>query len=144
MKRPIYWMFSSPNGSFQALVYLQRYTRDTVDRLLNDYVRTFIDKLGEEQRQLNGVRLNDAARAADKTKAAKDLIKIEKMLKEIRDWNETSSYPWPKGALNWTSTTALRPIISNFQVPLCQFQASKRKRNSSCCEKTTLNACRRP
>jgi hypothetical protein len=92
-KRPIYWMFASPNGSFQALVYLHRYTRDTVDRLLNDYVRTFIDKLEQEQRQLNGIRLNEAARASDKTKAAKDLIKIEKMLKEIRDWERNVLLP---------------------------------------------------
>jgi type II restriction/modification system DNA methylase subunit YeeA len=41
-KRPIYWMFSSPEGSFQALVYLHRYNRDTVSVLLNDYVREFI------------------------------------------------------------------------------------------------------
>ena len=44
-KRPIYWMFSSPEGSFQALIYLHRYTRDTVNLLLNDYVREFIGKL---------------------------------------------------------------------------------------------------
>ena len=26
-KRPIYWLFSSPNGSFNALIYMHRYTR---------------------------------------------------------------------------------------------------------------------
>jgi hypothetical protein len=51
-KRPIYWMFSSPEGSFQALVYLHRYTRDTVHLVLNDYVREFIGKLEEKHRQL--------------------------------------------------------------------------------------------
>jgi type II restriction/modification system DNA methylase subunit YeeA len=38
-KRPIYWMFSSPKGSFQALVYMHRYRSDTVSVVLNDYLR---------------------------------------------------------------------------------------------------------
>jgi type II restriction/modification system DNA methylase subunit YeeA len=29
-KRPIYWLFSSPKGSFNALIYMHRYTPDTV------------------------------------------------------------------------------------------------------------------
>ena len=30
-KRPIYWLFSSPKGSFNALIYMHRYT--AIDRL---------------------------------------------------------------------------------------------------------------
>ena len=37
-KRPIYWLFSSPKGSFNALVYLHRYRPDTVSVVLNDYL----------------------------------------------------------------------------------------------------------
>src|SRR5262249_20700569 len=29
-KRPIYWLFSSPKGSFNALIYMHRYTPSTV------------------------------------------------------------------------------------------------------------------
>ena len=34
-KRPISWMFESPKKHFRALAYLHRYTKDTVNTLLN-------------------------------------------------------------------------------------------------------------
>jgi len=92
-KRPIYWMFSSPEGSFQALIYLHRYTRDTVNLLLNDYVREFTHKLEERQRQLMGVTSNASARSGDRTKAVKELGKIDKMLKEVRAWERDVLLP---------------------------------------------------
>src|SRR5262249_40574287 len=92
-KRPIYWMFSSPEGSFQALIYLHRYTRDTVNLLLNDYVREFIHKLEEKHRQLTAVTLNESARPSDRTKAAKELGRIDKMLKEIKGWERDVLLP---------------------------------------------------
>jgi len=92
-KRPIYWMFSSPEGSFQALIYLHRYTRDTVNLLLNDYVREFIGKLEEKHRQHTAVTLNESARPGDRTKAGKELGKIDKMLKEIKTWERDVLLP---------------------------------------------------
>ena len=38
-KRPIYWMFSSPKGSFNVLIYMHRYTPDTVSNILNKYLK---------------------------------------------------------------------------------------------------------
>ena len=35
-KRPIYWLFSSPKGGFNALIYMHRYCQDTVSIVLND------------------------------------------------------------------------------------------------------------
>lgn len=92
-KRPIYWMFSSPEGSFQALIYLHRYTRDTVSLLLNDYVREFIGKLEERHRQLTAVTLNESARPGDRTKAVKELGKIAKMQKELKAWERDVLLP---------------------------------------------------
>ncbi len=92
-KRPIYWMFSSLEGSFQALVYLHRYTRDTVNLLLNDYVREFIGKLEEKHRQLTSVSLNESARPGDRTKAAREFGKIDKMFKELRAWERDVLLP---------------------------------------------------
>ena len=92
-KRPIYWMFSSPEGSFQAVIYLHRYTRDTVNLLLNDYVREFIGKLEEKHRQQTIVTLNESARPGDRTKAAKEISKIDKILKEIRAWERDVLLP---------------------------------------------------
>ena len=44
-KRPIYWLFSSPKGSFNALIYMHRYTPSTVSTVLNEYLREFKAKL---------------------------------------------------------------------------------------------------
>lgn len=40
-KRPIYWMFSSPKGSFNALIYMHRYNPSTVSTVLNEYLREY-------------------------------------------------------------------------------------------------------
>lgn len=92
-KRPIYWMVASPEGSFQALIYLHRYTRDTMNLLLNDYVREFVHKLEERQRHLTAIRLNESARTGDRTKAVKELGKIEKTVKELREWERVILLP---------------------------------------------------
>jgi hypothetical protein len=44
-KRPIYWLFRSPKGSFNALIYLHRYNPSTVSTVLTGYLREFIGKL---------------------------------------------------------------------------------------------------
>jgi len=93
-KRPIYWMVSSPEGSFQALIYLHRYTRDTVNTLLNDYVRQFIHKLEARHQELTAVTLNESSRPAERTKATKELGKIDKMLKELRAWERDVVLPF--------------------------------------------------
>lgn len=49
--RPIYWMVSSrpdSKASFQALIYLHRYTPDTLNTVLGDYLREFQAKLRTE------------------------------------------------------------------------------------------------
>jgi hypothetical protein len=92
-KRPIYWMFSSPEGSFQALIYLHRYTRDTVNLLLNDYLREFMHKLEERQRLLTATSQNEGARAGDRAKALKELGRIEKMRKELAAWEREVVLP---------------------------------------------------
>lgn len=44
-KRPIYWMLSSPKGAFRVLIYLHRYTPDTLNEVLNNYLHPYIQKL---------------------------------------------------------------------------------------------------
>jgi len=92
-KRPIYWMVSSPNGGFQALIYLHRYTRDTMNHLLDRYVRPFIDKLEQRQQTCTVISNDAAAKPADRTAAQKELIQLAKMLKEIREWERESLLP---------------------------------------------------
>ena len=53
-KRPIYWLFSSSKGSFNALIYMHRYRADTVSVVLNAYLRDFQQEL-HARRDLVGI-----------------------------------------------------------------------------------------
>src|SRR6202020_2610316 len=50
-KRPIYWLFSSPKGSFNALIYMHCYTLSTVSTVLNEYLREYVAKLRASMEQ---------------------------------------------------------------------------------------------
>ncbi|MEA3342009.1 MAG: hypothetical protein U9R15_18755, partial [Chloroflexota bacterium] len=92
-KRPIYWLFSSPNGSFNALVYMHRYRADTVSIVLNDYLREFRAKLTAHKRHLEHVERSAESTQRDKTKAVKEIVKIDKILAELQDYEDDVLYP---------------------------------------------------
>ena len=79
-KRPIYWMFSSPKGHFKVLVYLHRYTPDTLSRILNNYLREFMSKLSSEKERQQDIVVTGAPR-----EQAKALMEIDKIEKQIDD-----------------------------------------------------------
>jgi hypothetical protein len=92
-KRPIYWLFSSPNGSFNALVYMHRYRPDTVSVVLNDYLREFRTKLKARRQHLEHVERSAETTKRDKTQAVKEMEKIDKTLKELREYEDEVLYP---------------------------------------------------
>lgn len=92
-KRPIYWMFSSPRGSFNALIYMHRYNNDTVDVVLNNYLREFRTKLLARKESLEQVGISASASQRDKTQAIKTITKINKVLDEINDYEHDVLYP---------------------------------------------------
>lgn len=92
-KRPIYWMFSSPKGTFQALIYMHRYRADTVSVLLNDYLREFIRKLEAERGRLEKLSDDPAATQTQRTKALKDVGVIAKQLAELEEWEREVIFP---------------------------------------------------
>ena len=73
-KRPIYWMFSSPRGTFNALIYMHRYRADTVSVLLNDYLREFISKLEGERGRFEKLSDDLNASQGQRTKALKEMV----------------------------------------------------------------------
>lgn len=83
-KRPIYWMFASPKGSFQALVYMHRYTPSTVGQILTKYLREYIEKINAKIGQLD-----QSDRAADNRQADKYRAAVH----ELTDWERTVIYP---------------------------------------------------
>jgi type II restriction/modification system DNA methylase subunit YeeA len=92
-KRPIYWLFSSPKGSFNALIYMHRYQPHTVGTVL-EYLRDFKDeKLQTRKNHLEAVSISSSASQADKTKALKEVEKINKILAELDDYERDVLYP---------------------------------------------------
>ena len=94
-KRPIYWLFSSPKGSFNALIYLHRYQPDTASIVLNDYLREFRTKLSARKQALEqvGIRSDTKENQGEKTKALKAIAKIDQALAEINDYERDTLYP---------------------------------------------------
>jgi hypothetical protein len=92
-KRPIYWMFSSPKGSFNALIYMHRYRPDTVSVVLNQYVREFIHKLEVERARLEKLADDPAATPAQQTKAQKETATVIKQIAELTEWERDVVYP---------------------------------------------------
>jgi hypothetical protein len=80
-KRPIYWLFSSPSGSFNALIYMHRYTPSTVSTVLNEYLREFQAKLKAS--------LEHAERSND----AKESDRLRKILLELDEYEHDVLYP---------------------------------------------------
>ena len=92
-KRPIYWLFSSPKGSFNALIYMHRYRPDTVSVVLNDYLREFRTKLTAHKNHLEAVSISASAAQGEKTKALKEIEKINKMIVELEAYEREVLYP---------------------------------------------------
>jgi hypothetical protein len=90
-KRPIYWMIASPSGAFQVLIYMHRYHADTLNNVLNDYLRPYIEKLENHIEHLNHVAIEGSAREI--TQAKKEITNIEKTVDELRKYDKEVLYP---------------------------------------------------
>lgn len=91
-KRPIYWLFSSPKGSFNALIYLHRYTPATASTVLNEYLREFKAKLeatlGQQERLAAG-----GGTPRQQAAAQKEADRIRRMLLELDEYEHDVLYP---------------------------------------------------
>ena len=91
-KRPIYWLFQSPKKGFSALVYLHRYTKDTVNTLLNKYLRDYLKKLESRIAYLTQEEATSTV-TKDKTAARKEREKLQKAFKDCQDWERNVILP---------------------------------------------------
>jgi hypothetical protein len=92
-KRPIYWLFSSPRGSFNALIYLHRYRPDTASIVLNDYLREYRAKLTAHKTHLEAVSIDQNATQSEKTKALKTIENLRKIIDELEKYERDILYP---------------------------------------------------
>ena len=85
-KRPIYWMFSSEKNAFNALIYLHRYNKDTVNLVLNEYLREYKNKLQGNIDALTSLENNDFNATIDK-------IALQADLNEADDYERNILFP---------------------------------------------------
>ena len=90
-KRPIYWMFSSPKGSFNVLIYMHRYSPDTLSSILNGYLREFMGKIQVYRNQQEHNLLNGSS--VEQNKARKEMDKLDLILAECRQYEADMLYP---------------------------------------------------
>ena len=79
-KRPIYWLFSSPNASFNALVYMHRLTPSTVSTVLT-YLREYVTKL------------ESALQQAERVGNGKESDRLRKILVELNQYEHDTLFP---------------------------------------------------
>ena len=79
-KRPIYWLFSSPKGSFNALIYMHRYTPSTVSTVLT-YLREYVTKL------------ESALQQAERAGNVKEADRLRKIIVELNEYEHDTLYP---------------------------------------------------
>lgn len=91
-KRPIYWLFSSPKGSFNALIYMHRYTPSSVSTVLNEYLREFKAKLEAALGQQERLAAGEGTPRQQAT-AQKEADRIRKMLLELEAYEHDVLYP---------------------------------------------------
>ncbi|MAD46039.1 MAG: SAM-dependent methyltransferase [Oceanospirillaceae bacterium] len=92
-KRPIYWLFSSPKGTFNALIYMHRYTPSTVSVVLNEYLREFRTKLEARKDSCEQISISASSSQKEKTQALKLMAKLDKALDEINSYERDVLYP---------------------------------------------------
>ena len=91
-KRPIYWLVQSPRKGFSVLLYLHRYTRDTMNLVLNRYLRDYQTKLRNRLAHVTELQVT-AATAKAKTEARKETEKLTKILAECDEWERQTMLP---------------------------------------------------
>jgi len=92
-KRPIYWLISSPKGSFNALIYMHRYQPDTVSIVLNQYLIPYREKLTTRKSHLQVLSQNGNANSTEKNKAIKEINTINAVLLELKEFEDNVLYP---------------------------------------------------
>lgn len=86
-KRPIYWLFDSgKQNGFKALVYLHRYTPDTIGKLRVDYLHRLQRVYTSEIERMQDM-IDNSQNPREVTTSTKRKEKLQKQLKECREYD---------------------------------------------------------
>ncbi len=91
-KRPIYWLFDSgKQNGFKALIYLHRYNANTIGNLRVDYLHK-MQRIYESEMERLQYTIENGTNAREVAAATKRKEKLQKQLKECRDYDEKISH----------------------------------------------------
>ena len=86
-KRPIYWLFDSgKQNGFKALVYMHRWTADTIGDVRVEYLHR-IQRVYEREIEREQDTIDNSNNSRDKAAAAKRKEKLLKQLKETKEYD---------------------------------------------------------
>ena len=86
-KRPIYWLFDSgKQNGFKALVYMHRWTADTIGNVRVEYLHR-IQRVYEREIEREQDTIDNSNNSRDKAAAAKRKEKLLKQLKETKEYD---------------------------------------------------------
>lgn len=95
--RPVYWSLESPKGTFRALIYLHRYTPDTVGQVLTKYAAPFVDRLKAESeavgRDRDAVKGNDRKSDRERARFDKKRAEIDATIAEVQGYIDSVLQP---------------------------------------------------
>lgn len=95
--RPVYWSLESPKGTFRALIYLHRYTPDTVGQVLTKYTAPFVDRLKAESeaigRDRDAVKGNDRKSDRERARFDKKRAEIDAKVAEVQGYIDSVLQP---------------------------------------------------
>lgn len=95
--RPVYWSLESPKGTFRALIYLHRYTPDTVGQVLTKYAAPFVDRLKAESeavgRERDAVMGNDRKSDRERARIDKRRAEIDAKIAEVQGFIDSVLQP---------------------------------------------------
>lgn len=92
-KRPIYWMFSSSDGGFNALIYMHRYKSDTVGIVRSNYLLEYISKITTKIEHLERNQFNINLSNSEKTKALKEVTVLKRRVDELKKYERDTMFP---------------------------------------------------
>lgn len=88
-KKPIYWLFASPKGAFQVLVYMHRMNAFTVEKIRANYLLEHLKKLRSEEQMLSdrtsSLNTQEARRLDQVRKDIAECEAYDMELKEVAD-----------------------------------------------------------
>lgn len=91
-KRPIYWLYESgKQNGYKALVYMHRYNADTIGNLRVDYLHR-IQRVYESEINRMQDTIDHSSNTREVAVATKRKEKLQKQLKECRDYDEKISH----------------------------------------------------